>query len=80
MIAFLAAFVLGNTGSGTTMTVVFITGIVMATVAEVGAFLVALASVVSCRRHRPWNVLVMLGSVVLSPATLLLVAQYALGA
>lgn len=80
LIAFIAAFALGNTGSGTTMTVVFIAGIVVATIAEVGAFLVALASVVSYRKHRPWNVLVLVGSVVLSPATLLLVVQYALGA
>lgn len=78
LLAFVAAFALGNTGSGAVMTATFIGGIVVATLAEVGAFLAALASVVSYRRHRPWNVLVMIGSVLLGPATLLLVFQYAL--
>lgn len=51
----------------------------MATLAEVGAFLTALASTISYRRHRPWNVIVMILSVLISPATLMLLLQLAMG-
>ncbi|WP_144790422.1 hypothetical protein [Kocuria palustris] len=80
LLAFAAAFGLGNTGSGAVMTASFFGGLIVATIAEVGAFLTALASVVSHRPHRPWNVLVMILSVVVSPATLILLLQLALGA
>ncbi|MCT1600889.1 hypothetical protein M3E18_01080 [Kocuria sp. p3-SID1433] len=77
--AFLAGFGLGNTGSGAAMTLTFFGGLIVATIAEVGAFLTALASVISYRRHRPWNVIVMILSVLISPATLILLLQLAMG-
>lgn len=77
--AFLAGFGLGNTGSGAAMTLTFFGGLIVATLAEVGAFLTALASVISYRRHRPWNVIVMILSVLISPATLILLLQLAMG-
>lgn len=80
LVAFAAGLGLGNTGSGAVMTATFFGGLIVATLAEVGAFLTALASVVSCRRHRPWNAIVMILSVVLSPATLILLLQLATGA
>ena len=49
--------------------------LLLATLADVGAFLTALASSITYRRHRPWNVLVLLGTVLVSPATLLLLLQ-----
>lgn len=79
LVAFLAGFGLGNTGSGAAMTLTFFGGLIVATIAEVGAFLAALASVISYRRHRPWNVIVMILSVLISPATLILLLQLAMG-
>lgn len=75
LVSFVLAFVLGNTGSGAMMSVSFIGGLVLATLADIGAFLTALASSVTYRRHRPWNVLVLLGTVLISPATLLVLLQ-----
>ena len=77
--AFVAGFGLGNTGSGVAMTLTFFGGLIVATLAEVGAFLTALASTISYRRHRPWNVIVMILSVLISPATLMLLLQLAMG-
>ncbi|KAA9394811.1 hypothetical protein FCK90_04555 [Kocuria coralli] len=75
LVSFVLAFVLGNTGSGAAMSISFIGGLLLATLADVGAFLTALASSITYRRHRPWNVLVLLGTVLVSPATLLLLLQ-----
>ena len=61
------------------MTLTFFGGLIVATLAEVGAFLTALASTISYRRHRPWNVIVMILSVLISPATLMLLLQLAMG-
>lgn len=75
LVSLLLAFVLGNTGTAAVMSVSFIGGLLLATLADVGAFLVALASVVTYRRHRPWNVVVLIGTVLISPATLLILLQ-----
>lgn len=75
LVSFVLAFVLGNTGSGVMMTVSFVGGLLLATIADVGAFLTALASSVTYRRHRPWNIVVLLGTVLISPATLLISLQ-----
>ena len=67
------------TGSGVAMTLTFFGGLIVATLAEVGAFLAALASAISYRPHRPWNVIVMILSVLISPASLMLLLQLAMG-
>lgn len=72
LVSFVLAFVLGNTGSATAMAVSFIGGMILAALASVGAFLTALSSVVTCKKHRPWNVVVLVGVVLISPATILL--------
>ena len=75
LISLVLAFVLGNTGTAAIMSLSFIGGLLLATLADVGAFLTALASAVTYRRHRPWNVVVLIGTVVVSPATLLILLQ-----
>ncbi|MDO5618951.1 hypothetical protein [Kocuria sp.] len=75
LVSFVLAFVLGNTGTAVMMSVSFIGGLLLATLADVGAFLTALASAVTYRRHRPWNIVVLVGTVVISPATLLILLQ-----
>ncbi|MDO4253583.1 MAG: hypothetical protein Q4C81_00305 [Kocuria sp.] len=78
LVSFALAFVLGNTGTAVMMSVSFMGGILLAALANVGAFLAALASVVTYKKHRPWNVLVLVGIVLISPATLLILLQTAL--
>ena len=75
LLSLVLAFVLGNTGTAAMMSISFIGGLLLATLADVGAFLTALASAVTYRRHRPWNVVVLIGTVVVSPATLLILLQ-----
>lgn len=78
LVSFVLAFVLGNTGSGAVMSLSFIGGLLLSTLADVGAFLTALASSVTYRKHRPWNIVLLLATVLISPATLLVVLQAAL--